>query len=91
MKKEKHSGWKNFVKALGLPEQAITQQNHLELTGQNELIIDNAKGILDYDPEYIKLILVDGYLVIRGSSLHVDMFMERTIIIRGRILSLEFE
>ena len=91
MNKEKHAAFKNFISALGLPKQALLHQDHLEITGRNELIIDNAKGILDYEAEYIRLLLPDGHMIVQGKSLRVDMFVEKTIIIRGEIVSLTFE
>lgn len=91
MKREKTSAWQGFVQALNLPENAFVSQCHMELFGQKELIIEDAKSILEYSEELVRIQAKGQKVLIQGQQLRVDMFLEKVMIVRGKISTISFE
>ncbi len=91
MKNKKYSAWQGFVHALNLPEYAFTSQSHMELFGQKELVIEGAKGILEYSDDTVRIQVKERSVLIQGQRLRVDMFLENVIVVRGNFNSIVFE
>lgn len=91
MKKENNSVWQNFIRALNLPEQTVVSHNHIELLDQHEIIVDDARSILEYEQDNIKILIRNKKLCISGQNLCINMFVENTMIIRGNITTVYFE
>ncbi len=91
MKKKKYSAWQGFVHALSLPEDAFVSQTHVELFGQKELVVSGARGILEYSEELVRIQTKERGIAVEGNELRVDMFMEKVMIVRGKIHAVLFE
>ncbi len=91
MKNKKYSAWQGFVRALNLPENAFVSQTHMELFGQKELVIEGAKGIIEYNDTIVRIQVKERSVLIQGQKLRVDMFLENVIVVRGMLSSLVFE
>lgn len=68
----------------------ITDGVHTEIFSNKKLIIENCKGIIDYEENYIKLKIKKGFLVLCGTEFVITSFEEEKIIIKGNIVSIEF-
>lgn len=84
------NGWHSLVRALRLPETVLTTTAQIQLVGQHEMNIENVRGILEYDDHFIKLFLGEKSLIIEGRGLRIDLFLEKTIIVRGHIETVSF-
>ena len=84
------NGMRTLIRSLRHPDQAASSAPRIALVGQTEMTVENAKGILEYDEQFIKLFLGENSMVVEGRDLRIDMFSEKTIIIRGRICSMSF-
>lgn len=91
MKNKKYSAWQGFVHALNLPEDAFVSQSHMQLFGQKELVIEGAKGILEYNEDAVRVQVKERCVLIRGERLRVDMFLENVIVVRGLFSLIAFE
>lgn len=74
-----------------LPPEAISNLSRIILTGDNNLLIEQHKGLFSYDESCINVQLAGGMLFINGKSLLISEFSARDICIRGEICSLEFK
>ncbi len=79
------------MEVMSLPKNAFTSQSYIELFGREEMSINEARGILEYDENYIKIMLKNGCVVIMGKALRVEMFLAKSIMIRGQIEQISFE
>ena len=91
MKKERGLLWRNFVKALSLPEDAFVSQTYMELFGQKEIVVNGAKSIIEYGNEVVRIQTKEQIVEINGDELRVDMFLEKVMIVRGKIQAVFFE
>ena len=58
--------------------------------GNCQIIIENIRGILDYNENCIKINTTVGIIKIDGDGLLIDNISDESIFIKGRIVRLEF-
>ncbi len=63
---------KKINKVLEIPKEVYTNEPKLVIIGFNELIIENYKGILEYEEFYIKLNTFIGIININGFNLKLE-------------------
>ena len=76
---------------LEIPKEIYSNEPKLEITGFNEIIIQNYKGILEYDDFYVKINSYIGSINIHGFNLRLEKMTEDNIKVLGKIESLDIE
>ena len=84
-------GINRFNKILEIPKEAYTNEPKITITGFNEFVIENYKGILEYEDYYIKLRTYIGCININGFNLKLDKMTEDYLKIIGTIESMDIE
>ena len=84
-------GINRINKMLEMPKETYTNEPKIIITGFNELVIENYKGILEYEEYYIKLSTFIGSININGFNLKLDKMTEDSLKITGKIESLDIE
>ena len=84
-------GINRINRMLEIPKETYTNEPKLIITGFNELIIENYKGIIEYEDYYIKLNTFIGCININGFNLKLDKMTEDCLKITGKIESLDIE
>ena len=76
---------------LEIPKEVYSNEPKLIITGFNEAIIENYKGILEYEDYYIRINTYMGCVNINGYNLKLEKMTEDNIKITGKIESLDIE
>lgn len=76
---------------LEIPKEVYSNEPKLVITGFNEIIIENYKGILEYDDFYVKINSYIGCINIHGFNLNLEKMTEDNIRIIGKIESIDIE
>ena len=76
---------------LEIPKEVYSNEPKLIITGFNQMVIENYKGILEYDDFYIKINSYIGCINIHGFNLRLEKMTEDNIRIIGKIESLDIE
>ena len=84
------SAVQTMAKALELPAALAGDSPHIELLGNREVTVDGCKGILEYDDGFIRLNMRKTGLRLTGRDLMISALSDRTAVIEGYILSIEF-
>ena len=84
-------GINRINRMLEIPKETYTNEPKLTITGFNELIIENYKGIIEYEDYYIKISTFIGCININGFNLKLDKMTEDCLKITGKIESLDIE
>lgn len=63
----------------------------IALEGNARVFVGDCDSILEYEPESVKLRAGKRTLRVNGKGLNLCNLSEKTVVIRGRISSLEFE
>ncbi len=99
--KRKDSGKKNgekprrlkerVVELLELPKEIVLNMPRITMLGNRNLMIENYKGIIEYDSGKIRLNTAIGALQINGSNLLIREITAEDVVIDGDILSIEIQ
>lgn len=76
---------------LDLPKEIGTDIPKITMLGFNELLIENYKGILEYQEFFIRLNTYIGIININGFNLNLSEMTTDDILITGKIESVDFE
>lgn len=90
MKKRKKS-FRKIDDILEMPKEIYSDEPKITITGFEELIIENYKGILEYEDYYIRINTFIGILNINGFNLKLEKMTEDDLMIMGKIESIDIE
>ena len=88
MKKKKQS---KFNRMLDMPMEISSNKPKLTIIGFEELLIENYKGILEYEEFFIRINTYVGIININGFELELDEMTTDDLLITGKIDSIDFE
>ena len=80
-----------LVKAFEIPEDVMGDLSRLTMLGNKQLLIENHRGIIEYTPTYIRLNLVDGILVIKGTHLVLGNLQLEQILVEGKVGEIHYD
>ena len=88
MRKRNHN---KIDKMLELPKEVYTNEPKITITGFDEMIIENFKGILEYEEFFVRINTYIGIISINGFSLNLENMTDDDIKVTGQIDSINFE
>lgn len=78
-------------KILELPQEVYSDIPKITITGFNEIILENYKGILEYEEIFVSIGTYIGIINISGLNLNLEKMTNDDIKITGKIDSIELE
>ena len=78
-------------KILEIPEEIYTNTPKITITGFNEIILENYKGILEYEEFFASISTYIGIVNINGYNINLEKMTNDDIKITGKIESVEIE
>lgn len=78
-------------KFLDLPEEITSNEPKVTIMGFNQMLIENYKGILEYQEFFIRINTYTGIININGFHLSLNEMTGDDIIVTGKIESIDFE
>lgn len=82
---------KRFNDILEIPKEVYSNIPNFILTGFEDMVIENYKGILEYEDYYVRISTFLGLVGIHGFNLKLEKMTEENIKITGKIESIELE
>ncbi len=76
---------------LEMPQEVYSNVPKMIITGFEEMIIENFKGILEYEDIFIRINTYIGVVNINGYGLRLENMTDDDIKVKGKIESLEIE
>ncbi len=76
---------------LELPKEVCSNVPKIIITGFDEMIIENFKGILEYEEFFVKINTYIGVINVNGYGLRLENMTDDDIKVKGKIESLEIE
>lgn len=90
MKKKKKMQNK-INRLLEIPQEVTTNIPKITVLGFEQMLIENYKGILEYQNFYIRLNTYIGILNINGKDLYLQEMTTDDLMVTGKIESIDFE
>lgn len=94
MKNRNNSRKKKYTKLdrmLEIPKEVCSNIPKISITGFEEMIIENFKGILEYEEFYVRVKTQIGIININGYNLNLENMTDDDIKVSGKIESLDIE
>lgn len=79
-----------FTKILELPKEAVIDLPVISIVGNEELTIENYKGVIEYSEEKIRINTTKGVVKIEGRSMFLKQITDDDIQVIGTIIKIEF-
>ena len=90
MKKNRNK-FSKIDRILEMPQEVYTDMPKITITGFNEIIIENFRGILEYEDYYIRINTSLGIVNINGYELKLENMTNDDIKVNGKVESIEIE
>jgi sporulation protein YqfC len=90
MNKKTYKTKETLSNALELPKDIILDIAKVTLIGSNSVVVENHKGILEYNDDQIRVNTGSGVLIIIGSQLNIKSILQEEITITGVINSVGY-
>lgn len=88
---EKRRNFKEkFTEILALPKEIILDLPKVTMFGNGHFVIENYKGIIEYDSERIRINTAKGIIKIFGQNLEINTVTNEEILITGIVNNVEF-
>lgn len=81
----------SVVRAFDLPADLAYGSVLVSVTGQNELLIENYRGILEYKDEHIRIQAKDCRILVVGKQLKIEYYTNEEMKIKGFIEQILYE
>ena len=95
MKKKKdsddHSHLKKFAGKMNLPKDVLLGTTVVTMNGTNEVIIENYKGILDYNDTFVNVQGKHYAIEVTGKDFRIDYFSAYDMKITGTVKKIEYK
>lgn len=88
---KKNGAKRRIDKWLEMPEEIVSNNPKITIIGFNEMLIENYKGILEYEEIYIRINTHIGIININGFNLNLEQISGDDILVTGKIDSLTLE
>ena len=88
MKRKKIS---KIDKILELPQEVYSNIPKITIMGFDEMIIENYKGILEYEEFFVRINTYIGIININGYNLNLENMTDDDLKVTGKIESIELE
>lgn len=79
-----------ITEALELPRDIVLDEPKIYLTGDSELILENYKGIIDYDENSFKANSKCGVIKIEGADLSIKNITDESVLLKGKIKYIQY-
>ncbi|MCX8130269.1 MAG: sporulation protein YqfC [Clostridia bacterium] len=79
-----------MTEVLELPKEVVLDIPKLVMLGNSNMIIENYKGIIEYDTNRIRVNTGMGIIKIQGNNLIIKEITSEDIMIDGKVITLEF-
>ena len=91
MRKKRAREYNKIDKILELPKEVCTNIPKIDIIGFDEMIIENFKGILEYEEFFVRINTHIGIVSINGFNLNLENMTNDDIKVTGQIDSIDFE
>lgn len=92
MKKKKNNRFSSKIdEILEVPREISSVDPKVTIISFDEMLVENYKGILEYEEFYIKINTAIGNINVNGFNLRLEQVTEDDISVKGKIESIDIE
>lgn len=80
-----------MTEAMDAPQELLPGASLIEIAGNRRVLIENHRGVLQYERDLLRVRLIKGAAVIRGSGLTIARMSKRQLVVTGGIDGVDLE
>lgn len=80
-----------FAQILDMPRELDKKQTKVTIVSFDEILIENYKGIMEYEEFFVKINTEIGIININGFNLNLEQMTDEDILVKGKINSIDLE
>lgn len=82
---------KRFAQILDMPRELDKKQTKVTIVSFDEILIENYKGIMEYEEFFVKINTEIGIININGFNLNLEQMTDADVLVKGKINSIDLE
>ena len=91
MRRRKKGNLQALAGIFDIPEDIVLDLPRTTMLGNRQVLVENHKGIIEYNESLIRIKLSQGELIIAGSDLMLGNLQVEQILIEGVIAEIKYE
>lgn len=84
-------GLQRLARALELPQDLVMDLPRLTMLGNQQVLIENHRGIVEYAPEFVRVNLSNGALLVKGRNLTLGNLQPEQLLIEGAVEEIRYD
>jgi sporulation protein YqfC len=80
-----------LAKSFDIPEDVVTNMPKITITGNNEVSIENHKGIKYFQQDKIKINSKIGEIILEGDTINIIYMSRTTIVLNGNFTGVSYK
>lgn len=73
-----------------LPGDVVADRSRITLVGAAELLVENHRGLTEYTPGSVVLMVPEGQMSVRGDDLQINSIAPEQVVISGKIRTIQY-
>lgn len=86
-----HRKVNRFAQMLDMPRELDKKQTKVTIISFDEILIENYKGIMEYEEFFVKINTEIGIININGFNLNLEQMTNEDVLVKGIINSIDLE
>ncbi|MBO5412753.1 MAG: YabP/YqfC family sporulation protein [Clostridia bacterium] len=86
-----HRKVNKFAQMLDMPRELDKKQTKVTIISFDEILIENYKGIMEYEEFFVKINTEIGIININGFNLNLEQMTNEDVLVKGVINSIDLE
>ena len=82
---------KRFAQLLDMPRELDKKQTKVTIISFDEILVENYKGIMEYEEFFVKINTEIGIININGFNLNLEQMTNEDVLVKGVINSIDLE
>lgn len=91
MERRKKGSLQTLAGLLEIPQDIVLDLPRITMLGNQQLLVENHKGIIEYTPSLVRIKLNQGELKVNGADFTISHLQTEQILIEGAVRNVEYD
>ena len=87
----RNTQWQRLAGILEIPQDIIMDFPRITMLGNQQLLVENHKGIIEYTPSVVRIKLNQGELIVAGKNLMLGNLQMEQILVEGIVEEIKYD
>jgi len=87
----KNTKWQRLAGMLEIPQDIVLDLPRITMLGNQQLLVENHKGIIEYTPSLVRIKLNKGELLVAGQNLMLGNLQIEQILVEGTVGEIKYD